>query len=288
MSSHVLGSYPAIGLAYSSYVPAFLDAHPDAVDFVEMPFEVLNSNPSSIEVQRRKPLVLHCASLSLAGFKPPPLRTVESVKHWVEKTETPWLGEHLAFVTADRGPAGETAATADPYDVGYSVNPPANAETLETVLRAVSDYSARLQIPVLIENSPVYFEPPGSTMSQIDILREICDQSSACLLLDLTHLYITSETLGLDPFKALCSLPIDRIVEVHVSGVDRRDGVYWDDHTRPAPDVVYDLLSLVLAGSSLKAITLEYNWSVHFPRATLLREIHRTREAVARGSLASV
>lgn len=284
MRASVFDSHPAVGLAYSAYVPMFLSDHPDAVDYIEMPFELLQHNPSAIEIQRLKPLILHCASLSIAGFVPPDKQTVESVKSWTEKTKTPWLGEHLAFVTAEREEANaqdNKNSARDAYDVGYSVNPPTNAANLQQVLRSLEEYEKRLGVPILLENSPVYFVPPGSTMTQIEFIRELCARSSARLLLDLTHFYITSQTLGFDPLREILSLPLDRVVEVHISGVDMQDGVYWDDHTKRAPEIIFELLALVLARSWLRAVTLEYNWSVRFPKKILLQEIARTKEVLA-------
>jgi uncharacterized protein len=284
MRAGTFDSHPAVGLAYSSYVPTFLNDHPDAVDYIEMPFELLQHNPSVAEIQRLKPLILHCASLSMAGFVPPDERTIESVACWTEKTSTPWLGEHLAFITAGREGAdgwGNENSSGDVYDVGYSVNPPANDASLRQVVRSVEEYEKRLGVPILLENSPVYFVPPSSTMTQIEFIREICARSSARVLLDLTHFYITSQTLGFDPLQEIESLPLDRVVEVHISGVDLQDGICWDDHTKRAPEIVYDLLAIVLNKSSLRAVTLEYNWSVRFPRQALLQEIARTREALS-------
>jgi uncharacterized protein (UPF0276 family) len=280
-------SHPAVGVAYNSSLPTFLDEHPDAVDYVEMPFELIHHSTHLVEIERRKPLILHCASLSLAGSILPCEQTVGAVEHWVRRTRTPWLGEHLAFVTAERAPFEVTAGDGShpgPYDVGYSVNPPANDETLRHVVRSVAEYERRFKVPILLENSPVYFVPPGSTMTQAELLRKVCAHSSAQLLVDLTHLYITANVMGLDPCEEVLSLPLDRVVEVHISGVDWQDGVYWDDHTKPAPDAVYEMLDLVLERSRLKAITLEYNWSTHFPPTTLLQEIARARAALAKST----
>jgi uncharacterized protein len=277
-------SHPAIGIAYSDYIPMFLNNHLDAVDYVEIPFELLRHKPSLIEIQKLKPLILHCASLSIAGFVPPDEQTVQLVKYWTEKTKTPWLGEHLAFITAGREEVdalGNRLAIDRAYDVGYSVNPPANAAHLQQILHSVEEYEKRLGVPILLENSPTYFVPPGSTMTQSEFIREVCEHSNAQLLLDITHFYITSQTLGFDPLREILSLPLDRVLEVHISGVDMQHGIYWDDHTRRAPEIIYELLALVLAKSRLKAVTLEYNWSVRFPQDVLLQEIARAKEILS-------
>jgi uncharacterized protein (UPF0276 family) len=268
-------SGPALGIAYSDYVPRFLAAHPDALDYVEVPFENLYYSPGSIDLPLAKPVVLHCASLSIAGDVPPTDAIVRAVQHWVDATATPWLGEHLAFVTAQGTP--ERAR----YDVGYAINSPTNEDSLALVLRAIDACNAWFPVPLLLENPPVYFTLPGSTMTQVEFLRELCSRSSVRLLVDLTHLYISAHARGVDPFADLTALPLDRIDEVHISGASLEGGALWDNHTTRAPDIVFDLLAAVLERGRPRGITLEYNWSVKFPIPVLLEEIDRTRGLVS-------
>ncbi len=283
-STAVTPRSPAIGIAYSGYTPLFLDEHGDAVDYVEVPFELLCHDSSVIEVRDVKPIVLHCASLSVAGSVPPSEQTIDAIRGWIERTETPWLGEHLSFITATRelaGPVADEYAPGEPYNIGYTVCPPMNEATVERVLRVLALAELRFPVPMLLENPPVYFPVPGSTMTQVEFVSEICARSSAPLLLDLAHFYITSQTMGFDPCEAVLSYPLDRVVEVHLSGVETEAGGHWDNHAKRAPDIEFELLALVLARSSVKAITLEYNWSARFPAAVLLEEIARARETVA-------
>jgi uncharacterized protein len=278
MGNRIFDPGPALGLAYSDYVPDFLREHPDAVDYVEVPFENLHYSPGGIELPLSKPAVLHCASLSIAGHAPPSNDIVSSVARWAVETETPWVGEHLAFVTAAGGPR-------ERYDIGYAINAPTNEEALGTVARAVTGFEQRFGVPVLIENPPVYFTPPGSTMTQPEFLRELCARAPVRLLVDLTHVYLSARVRGADPLADLAALPLDWVVEVHVSGVRSEAGGIWDDHTTRAPDLVFEMLEAVLLGGRPRAITLEYNWSVSFPIPALLEEIARTRGLQAkRGS----
>jgi uncharacterized protein len=273
---------PQVGIAHSAYVHQFLRDYPNAVDFVEMPFELLHHDSSFARVGESKPLVLHCASLSIAGSVLPDNRTVSAVQRWIEETGTPWLGEHLAFVTAERGDTlSDEYAPGEPYNIGYTINPPGNTESLEFVLRSLDLCEKRFSVPVLLENSPVYFEPPGSTMTQIEFINEICAQSGAQLLVDLSHFYISARTLGFDPVAELRSLPLDRVVEVHVSGVEVHDGMHLDDHNQRAPDIVFEMLAALLRHAPVQAVTLEYNWSMRFPISVLLEEIVRTRQVIA-------
>lgn len=274
-----------VGLAYNAYVPPFLRDHSAVVDYVEVPFELLRHDPSVVAIKAAKPIVLHCASMSIAGAVPPSAATVDAIADWAAATETPWIGEHLSFVTADSSLAGDGAepyAPGEPYNIGYTVSPPMNEASVATVLRAIERCHARFDAPLLLENPPIYFAAPTSTMSQMDFIRTICDQSSVDLLLDVAHLYITSQNTGVDPFALLDAYPADRVVEAHISGVCEEEGGHWDSHASAAPPVVHDLLmALVERAPSLKAVTLEYNWSSRFPRQVLLDEIERVRTTIA-------
>jgi uncharacterized protein len=275
---------PGIGIAYSDYTPRFLREHGDEIDYVEVPFELLRHNGAVIEIGAVKPIVLHCATMSVAGAVPPSDETVNDIRGWIDRTATPWIGEHLSFITAERGAAGPVAdeyAPGEPYNIGYTVCPPMNEDTIERVLASIRRAEESFPVPMLLENPPIYFPIPGSTMSQIEFVGEICERSGTGLLLDLAHFYITSQTVGFDPVEAIGDYPLERVVEVHLSGVETEAGGHWDNHARRAPDVEFELLSAVLDRAAVRGITLEYNWSARFPPAVLLDEIARARERVA-------
>jgi uncharacterized protein (UPF0276 family) len=275
---------PMVGIAYSRYTPSFLEQHPDAIDYVEIPFELLRHNPAVAGTVAPKPIVLHCASLSMAGSVPAPRAMVDDVQSWIERTQTPWLGEHLSFITAERDPDGGFAdeyAPGEPWNIGYTVGPPLNEKSVQFVLASLARAEAAFDVPVLLENPPVYFRMPGSTMSQADFISEICKRSDALLLLDLAHFCITAHTVGYDPMSEVMRLPLERVTEVHISGIDTDDHGQWDNHASRAPQVEFDLLGIVLEHAPVRGITLEYNWSSRFPATVLLDEISRARGVVA-------
>ena len=72
--------------------------------------------------------------------------------------------------------------------------------------------------------------------------------------------------------------PLEKLVEVHVSGLDRQPDGVWDNHASRAPAALYRLLEQTMGSARPKAITLEYNWSARFPRSIVREEIARVRE----------
>src|ERR1700759_4644542 len=90
-----------VGVAYSEYVPALTARAPGLIDYIEIPFEQLIQTPQVAKIGDLVPIVLHCASLSLAGNLPISDPLFNKLKDWVRITQTPWVGEHLAYVRAD-------------------------------------------------------------------------------------------------------------------------------------------------------------------------------------------
>jgi uncharacterized protein (UPF0276 family) len=276
-------SAPQLGVAYSKRTPLLIESYPDLVDYVEIPYELLRFDPAVAEIRERKPIVLHCASLSVAGTIRPPHRTLEDVRVWVDRTDTPWLGEHLSFITAERDiddAFSDAYAPGEPWNIGYTVSPQLSENSLRRVTAAIAEIAAELPVPLILENPPIYFHMPGSTMSQLEFIDELCRRCDVGLLLDLAHFYITSKTLNFDPVDELEHFPLSRVVEVHISGVDEQQGMHWDNHAVRAPQVELDMLAMVLERVPVRAVTLEYNWSSAFPDEALLNEFGRVQDVL--------
>jgi uncharacterized protein (UPF0276 family) len=265
---------PLVGVAYAAYVPELLRRHRELVDYVEIPFERLRHDPGASQIIEEAPTVLHCASLSVAGMVPASDQLLRDIKHWTLRTATPWIGEHLAFVTAPGLHDGVV-------DVGYTVAPPLNDSSLKRVASACAHYQRELRSQIILENPPQYFVAPGSTMSQTEFICALCEQTDIRLLFDISHFLITSWNAGVDPTAAMCALPLQKVQEVHLSGVRQETGTFWDDHGVAAPKEVFALLRILLGRSSPKAITLEYNWSALFPETLLVADINRVRHILA-------
>jgi uncharacterized protein len=275
---------PQVGIAYSAYVDRLIEEYPGSIDYVEIPFEHLEHAPALAAISERLPIVLHCASLSMAGTVPPSPKTVERVGYWMEKTATPWLGEHLSFVTAEApcgDPQAEECFPGEPFNIGFSISPPQNEFALSCVERSVEAFRKSFGAPLLLENPPLYFRIPGSTMAQAEFMQRVSSQCDVSLLLDLAHFYITCQTMGVSLTEELLRLPLGKVREIHLSGVEKDGDMQWDNHASRAPDALFEALRLVLPRARVQAITLEYNWSSCFPLAETVSDLQRIRSVVA-------
>jgi uncharacterized protein (UPF0276 family) len=264
-----------VGLAYSPTVSEFVQQNPGLVDYVEVPFEQLRHDASSAAIQELIPVVLHCASMSVAGFVPPSDETVNAIALAAAQTRTPWIGEHLAFISAE----GLTAeAQSQPATtLTYTVCPQLSEETIQRVTENVLALQGKLDAPLVLENSPQYLQVPGSTLRMVEFIARVFERCSAGLLLDLSHFSISMLNTGVAPADAIDDLPLARVVEIHLSGYASEGGVFWDNHAIPAPEVTFQLLERVLKRVKPRAVTLEYNWSPRFPKDLLRAHILRVR-----------
>jgi uncharacterized protein (UPF0276 family) len=271
-----------VGLAYGPAIPEFIAANPGLVEYVELPFEQLHHSPGLASIQEFVPVILHCASMSVAGFVPPTDATLDAIGREAERTRTPWIGEHLAFVTAD-ALEPDNGKFGSPTALTYTVCPQLSEETVQRVTDNLASLRSRLRVPLILENSPQYFAVPGSTMSMVDFIGAVLSRCDVGLLLDLSHFLITMLNTGADAAEQIGKLPLERVVEIHISGLNVQSGVAWDDHATPAPAPVFDLLQRVLERARPLALTLEYNWSPSFPPTILRAHLERVRNLLGHG-----
>jgi uncharacterized protein (UPF0276 family) len=270
-----------LGLAHGPGIVDLVKSSPGLVDYVEVAFEQLRHTPSLSSLQDAVPVLLHCASLSIAGFVPPSEDTVVQIGLEANRTGTPWIGEHLAFLSADgMRQSGEPDAL--PTNLTFTLCPQLSNETVERVAENLELLRSRFSVPLILENSPQYYSIPGSTMTLVDFVAEVAARCDIGLLLDLSHLMITSSNTGSDVFKEIEKFPLERVVEIHISGFSEQSGIVWDDHSSPAPEEMFMLLERVLKRVRPRAVTIEYNWS-EFPQHILLSHISKTRAILAGG-----
>jgi uncharacterized protein (UPF0276 family) len=275
MRSTVQGTHTLVGMAYGASALAALE-RPGILDYIEVPFEQLRHLPDAIAFTQHVPAILHCASMSIGGFVDPEPDIVDSVIEHVALTATPWVGEHLAFMSAAPIEPG-----AHPTSLHYTVCPQLSNESLDRVVDNIAKLQARLPVPLILENPPQYFEMPGSTMDLVSFICALTERSDVGLLLDLSHLTIASQNMGFDLNDALDALPLERVVEIHLSGIGEGAGAVWDDHAKLASPRTFGLLERALGRARPRAVTLEYNWGTNFDIGDIEQHLQRVREALS-------
>jgi uncharacterized protein (UPF0276 family) len=195
----------------------------------------------------------------------------ESIKEYLACTQSPWLSVHLSIWeegSIDRYMHGEGLLLPDPE------------ESLALLLRRLERLVGLVQVPVLIENIEPLPQDGYDYWSQPEYICRVLERSGCGLLLDTGHLRVSADRLGMTEDAYLAQLPLEQIVEIHVSGPRRRAGRLLDLHEpMRAPD--YKLLELLLSRQAARAVTLEYIQD----REKLSRQLKLLRRLPGLGSI---
>ena len=238
------------------HVDALLDAGEIEVDRLKAAEWMDESQLDAVIAQR--PVLLH---LDDGLIWPHSRRWAAALAQLARRTATPWLSVHLdlgwAFL-AYRWP-------------GPSLIPRAQAQ--RWAVRSVRRLQDVCSVPVLVENMPRWSRSRPAYTADPAFISAVVEESGCGLLLDLGHARIAAHYQGEPVHDYLARLPLDRLVEIHVSGPRPgpfRDGRLIDAH-QPMQEVDYALLAWVLEQSEPRAVTLEYSKDRSQIKAQLVR-----------------
>jgi uncharacterized protein (UPF0276 family) len=164
----------------------------------------------------------------------------------------PWLTEHL----------GATRLAG--LELTLPLPLPMTAAAAAAVRASLDEL--RVVVPdVGLENSVFYFHL-GSPLREPDFLRACLDAPRSHLLLDLHNVLTTAVNAGFDPWRYVERLPLERVVEIHLSGGANSEPGWLpsgatrrlDSHDHDVPEEVWSLLERALPlCPNVKAVTLE-------------------------------
>jgi len=203
------------------------------------------------------PLLAHGNYGNEFGFEPLD-ETPSVLRHLAVAREmnSPWYADHMFF--------GFQASS-----FMWSSPLPFSRAELERVAGRAAALQDRLQMPLLHENAFYYARFPGSEISEAEFIAGMVERAQTYLLLDLHNIYSNSiNAEGYDPWAFLRTIPLDRVIEIHVAGGQWLDGWYHDFHCNATPEPVWEMLAYVLRNAPrLEAVTLEVQGPHHSARS---------------------
>ena len=178
------------------------------------------------------------------------------------QTASPWLSAHLDCYT--------TAEAHAYLQRGEPLPRYTEREGFDLICGAVEAVKPHLPVPLLLENMPQWPTPDWDPATSPAFITRVLDQTQCGMLLDLAHVRVSAANLGRDVHAYAEELPLERVVEIHVSG-PRRRSEWWHDAHEVMVDEDYALLEWVLRRVTPKAVTLEYWKNPEYVREQLLR-----------------
>lgn len=213
------------------------------------------------EASARFPIIGHSNYGGDFGFDP--LMSTSAVRRHVplaKRFNVPWVSNHCFYSEASWA------------DVWSSPLQFSQAEVVRVAARARS-LQELYGVPLGHENAAYYRTCPGSEMPEEEFLARTVELSGTYLHLDLHNLYANALNHGASGYsipRFLATIPLDRVIVIHMAGGRWIEGQYHDLHDTQVPEPVWELLDDVLSRSSPGAVILEYETQAIYSRAEML------------------
>jgi uncharacterized protein len=264
-----------VGLGYRLPLHDDIVASADRIDFLEViSDQYLYAPPERVDrllrLRDQFPLIPHGVGLSVGTATPLDAGYLDRLAWFVAATDAAWFSDHLSFTKVP-----ET-------DIEQLTPLWFTEESLDAVCRNVRQLKARIPQPMfLLENITYYFPIPDSDMNEARFLTRVLEDTDTGLLLDVNNVWVNSVNLHFDPYEFLRSIPLDRVVQIHLAGGREVQGLVFDTHSTAVNEEVWRLLDFVLARCDVKAILLE--WDQDWPEFDqLLDHLDRARGMLRR------
>ncbi|MBA4749695.1 MAG: DUF692 family protein [Alphaproteobacteria bacterium] len=257
-----------LGLRAKHY--PYIFEHRPSVDW----FEIISENfmdthgkprRSLEKIRQDYPVVMHGVSLSIGTVDPlnsPYLKQLKDLIQWLEPA---WISDHLCWT----GVAHKN--THDLLPVPYT------EEALHHIVDRIKRVQDFLGRPVAFENPSTYLEFQTSHMQEEEFLARMVEASDALLLLDVNNVYVSCYNHGWDPKTYLDALPLDRVIQIHLSGHTNKGTHIIDTHDAHVTDEVFSLYQYVISKAGRTPNTM-VEWDDQIPEFPVLyAELEKAR-----------
>lgn len=210
-------------------------------------------------LKRNTTLLAHSNYGCEFGFNP--LEDSAAVRRHVHMTSalgSPWVADHCFY--------GDDSW----LDVWSSPLQFSRAELKRVAARA-RELQQLYAIPLAHENAAYYMPTPGAEMREAEFMAGLVEEAGTYLHLDLHNIYTNS--VNLPDFSLnnyLGTIPLDRVISVHLAGGSWYGGLYHDWHDSQVPEPVWELLEQLLERTTPCALILEYQGQAHHESTRIL------------------
>jgi hypothetical protein len=164
---------------------------------------------------------------------------------------------------------------------------PLNTHAAQRVADNVKRVQDHLGVPMALENISYYAAPglgtnEGAALLAIeqDFIGEVLTRADCKLLLDVNNVYVNAVNHGFDAARFLDGLPLDRVVQLHIAGGERRprlDNLIIDTHGADVNAQVQALMAQVIERVGPLPVLYERDHSIP-PLPELLRQVDELDE----------
>ncbi|MCK5726229.1 MAG: DUF692 domain-containing protein [Thiotrichaceae bacterium] len=180
-------------------------------------------------IREQYPVTLHCVGMSIGGTDALDFSYLSKIKQLKEKYSASWVSDHLAF-TQFKGRHFH-----DLLPIPY------NEESLQFISQRIDIIQDFFGEALLIENPSSYLSYSSSSLSEIDFILALVEETQCKLLLDINNVHVSAINHHFSAQQWLDKVPLNAVCEVHLAGYEEREGYLLDAHNNPVSDAVWTL-----------------------------------------------
>jgi uncharacterized protein (UPF0276 family) len=113
-------------------------------------------------------------------------------------------------------------------------------------------------IKIAIENNNYYPTEAYDVVTDGEFLSEIVYENDLYFLFDIAHALITAKNKSQDYNRYKTTLPLDRIIQLHICKPDLSSRIAYDTHEKPDASIYGEVFSLIAQYPTIKYLTVEY------------------------------
>ncbi len=157
-------------------------------------------------LRARYPILSHGLTMSIGAADPIDSGYIVSLRDFIADVGAPWHSDHLCFGSV----SGKILH--DLLPLAFT------NQTLSRIEGRIKQVQDQLGVPFAVENISFYARPGHSEMRETEFISSLCDRTGCGLMLDVNNVFVNSLNFRFDPREWLRSVPLDRVVQMHVAG----------------------------------------------------------------------
>src|SRR5262245_51660326 len=175
---------------------------------------------------------------------------LERARRLMSLYDPPWVAEHLQRIRTTAGDAF----------VDYVLAPAYTEDLLADYARNARALQAALGRPLVLEPIPTYLRlDVPQQLDEAAFVARFLQDSGCGLLLDVSHAWLSAHYAGRPAREFVASLPLARVIEMHVAGVEADPdlGGPWIGTALPTPELLGLAAFAAERAPALRAITFD-------------------------------
>lgn len=251
------------GAIYLRSLDGLFRSNADLIKVAEIEPQILSTKgtapdslPRSSPLERRRVsalpqrLLTHGVGYPVGGTICDQERHVAEFRLWTGELASPWTSEHLSILNV----CGARGA----QPCGFLMPPLQTDVQVELAAQNIRRRAALVGRPFAFETGVNYFVPRDCEMADGEFFAAVAEAADCGILLDLTNLWVNDRNGRAKIGDVLSKLPLERVWEVHLAGIEFAHGHWLDAHSGGIdPELAGIAAEIVASLPNLGAIIFE-------------------------------